>query len=127
MRSCLRPLENWINEDLIRTYTQIHCEGWAHCAEVWHGEELVGGAYGIALGSCFCGESMFHRETNASKVALWALVEKCRELGFTVFDAQIMNPHLKSLGAYEVSHEEYMELLQDALKRKTVWSAQPLP
>jgi len=62
---------------------------------------------------------MFHRETDASKVALWALVEKCRELGFTVFDAQVMNPHLASLGAFEVPEKEYLVMLADALGRKT--------
>jgi len=121
MRSCLRPKENWISEDFIRVYTQIHQEGWGHCCEVWD-DELVGGVYGIVLGSCFCAESMFHRKTDASKIALWALVERCRNLGFTIFDAQIMNPHLKSLGAYNVPHADYMEFLGEALKKKTEWS-----
>ena len=75
MRSCLRPKENWISEDIIRVYTQIHREGWAHCGECWMEGELVGGVYGVALGACFCAESMFHRATDASKVALWAMVE----------------------------------------------------
>lgn len=122
MRGCLRPDENWINEDFIRVYSQTHREGWGHCCECWLGDRLVGGVYGIALGSCFCAESMFHRETDASKVALWALVERCRELGFTIFDAQIMNPHLKSLGAFEIPHAEYERLLNEALKRRTAWS-----
>ncbi|HEY0867328.1 MAG TPA: leucyl/phenylalanyl-tRNA--protein transferase [Fimbriimonas sp.] len=126
MRSCLRPeIEgNWISEDIIRTYTEIHHLGWAHCAECWEGESLVGGAYGIAIGSCFCAESMFHRRTDASKVALWALVRKCRELGFTMFDAQIMTEHLRSLGAFEVSHREYMKRLRTAMDRKTPWSGE---
>jgi leucyl/phenylalanyl-tRNA---protein transferase len=127
MRGCLRPEENWINEEIIRTYTQIHHEGWGHCSECWADGELVGGVYGIVLGSCFCAESMFHRRTDASKVALWALVERCRELGFTMFDAQIMNPHLASLGAVEVSDRQYMRLLSDALKRKTPWSRRAVP
>ena len=122
MRGCLRPKENWISEDFIRAYTQIHHEGWAHCSEAWQEGELVGGVYGIALGSCFCAESMFHRKTDASKIALWRLVEHCRDLGFTIFDAQIMNPHLKSLGAYTVTHAEYMQMLSEAIKCKTVWS-----
>src|SRR5579862_3321932 len=84
--------------------------------------QLVGGLYGIALGSCFCAESMFHRTTNASKIALWAMVEKCRSLGFTIFDAQIMNPHLESLGACPIPHEEYMALLERALRNSTSWS-----
>ncbi|MBC8063685.1 MAG: leucyl/phenylalanyl-tRNA--protein transferase [Chlorobia bacterium] len=122
MRTCLRPDGNWISEEIIRVYTLIHHEGWGHCSECWQDGELVGGVYGIALGSCFCAESMFHRKTNASKVALWALVEKCRESGFTIFDAQIMNPHLKSLGAYEVSHREYIAMLQKALATSANWT-----
>lgn len=122
MRGCLRPDGNWISEDFIRVYTLIHYEGWGHCVECWQGEELVGGLYGIALGSCFCAESMFHRRTDASKVALWAIVKRCRDLGFTIFDAQIMNPHLKSLGAFEIPHSDYMVLLRDALGRQTDWS-----
>ncbi len=122
MRGCLRPDDNWISEEFIRVYTQIHREGWGHCVEAWRDGELVGGAYGIALGSCFCAESMFHRATDASKVALAALVDRCRELGFTVFDAQIMNPHLASLGAYEVSDRAYTRVLREALERTTAWS-----
>ncbi|HTQ08520.1 MAG TPA: leucyl/phenylalanyl-tRNA--protein transferase [Fimbriimonadaceae bacterium] len=132
MRGCLRPDENWISEEFIRVYTQIHHEGWAHSVEVWSTPQypdtpiprplaLVGGLYGLALGSCFCAESMFHRETDASKVALWAMVERCRALGFTIFDAQIMNPHLASLGAYEIPHEEYMAMLEQALRMQTPW------
>jgi leucyl/phenylalanyl-tRNA--protein transferase len=123
MRGCLRPEDNWISEEFIQVYTQVHNEGWAHSAECWSGGELVGGVYGLALGSCFCAESMFHRHPNASKVALWALLEECRRREFTLFDAQIMNPHLESLGAYEVSHREYMRLLGEALEKRTSWSA----
>ena len=122
MRNCLRPNENWISEAFIRTYTQIHLDGWGHSCEVWEEEELTGGIYGIALGSCFCAESMFHRERDASKIALWAMVDRCRELGFTLFDAQILNPHLESLGAYEVSNREFQALLKRALKNSTEWS-----
>lgn len=122
MRSCLRPNDNWISDEFIRVYTEIHHEGWGHCAECWHDRKLVGGVYGIALGGCFCAESMFHRETDASKVALWAMVNKCRETGFTLFDVQIMNPHLKSLGAFEVPHRKYMRLLHDAMTVRTAWN-----
>lgn len=126
VRGCIRPKDNWINEDIVRVYTQANREGWAHCCEVWREGRLVGGLYGLALGACFCAESMFHRETDASKVALWAAVEKCRRLGFEIFDAQIMNPHLRSLGAYEVPHRRYLEMLEQALRRRTPWSA-PAP
>jgi leucyl/phenylalanyl-tRNA--protein transferase len=129
MRSCLRPETegNWISEEIIRVYTEIHFQGWAHSCECWRDDRLVGGVYGLALGSCFCAESMFHRETDASKVALWAMVEKCRLLGFTLFDAQIMNPHLASLGAYEISASEYDRLLKAALKTESKWSATMSP
>ena len=123
MRGCLRPDGNWISEEFIRVYTTIHRQGWGHCVETWRDDELVGGAYGIALGSCFCAESMFHRATDASKVALAALVDRCRDLGFTIFDAQIMNPHLRSLGAYEVPERTYARMLGAALKKTTAWSA----
>jgi leucyl/phenylalanyl-tRNA--protein transferase len=122
IRGCLRPSDNWISEEFIQVYTQVHREGWGHSCECWKGGELVGGVYGVALGACFCAESMFHQHTDASKVALWALVNKCRELKFVIFDAQIMNSHLESLGAFEVSHSEYMKRLQAALKIATPWS-----
>lgn len=122
MRSCFRPEDNWLSEDFVRVYGEAHEQGWAHSYEAWNGPDLVGGVYGLAIGGCFCAESMFHRQTDAGKVALWALVEKCRNLGFTLFDAQIMNPHLASLGAYEVPHEDYLVLLKRAIARSTDWS-----
>src|SRR5690606_25279857 len=122
VRGCFRPEDNWLSEHLVRVYTQTFHEGWGHCAEVWDDANLVGGIYGLALGSCFSAESMFHRRTNASKIALWAMVERCRELGFTMFDAQVMNPHLASLGAYEISHSQYLRRLQRALCHSTPWS-----
>lgn len=123
MQACRRPDGNWINEELIRIYSRIHAEGWGHCCEIWKDGELAGGVYGIALGSCFSAESMFHRQSNASKLALWALIEKCRELGFTLFDAQVMNPHLESLGAYEVPSRDFLEWLHRAMTKRTSWDA----
>jgi leucyl/phenylalanyl-tRNA---protein transferase len=123
VRNCFRePGNNWLNEDFVRAYTQAHREGWAHCAECWKDGQLVGGIYGLAIGGAFFAESMFHRATNASKVALWSLVETCRSKGFVLFDAQIMNPHLESLGAYVVSTREYRKLLVDATEICTNWS-----
>ncbi len=122
VRGCFRPDGNWLTEEFVQAYSQCHNQGWAHCCETWREGRLVGGVYGLAVGSCFSAESMFHRERDASKVALWALVEKCRELGFTVFDAQVMNPHLASLGAYEVSATQYARMVKDALYRPTPWS-----
>jgi leucyl/phenylalanyl-tRNA--protein transferase len=122
MRSCLRPVDNWINEELIDVYTRIHHEGWGHCSECWQDGELVGGVYGIAIGACFCAESMFHRVTDASKVALKSLIDQCRELDFQMFDAQIQNPHLASLGAIEIPHHDYMRRLRALSRVKTAWS-----
>ncbi|HXH60118.1 MAG TPA: leucyl/phenylalanyl-tRNA--protein transferase [Fimbriimonadaceae bacterium] len=122
IRACIRPSDNWLSEDFVRAYSEVHEQGWAHSCEAWLDGELAGGVYGVAVGSCFCAESMFHRATDASKIALHALVEKCGTLDFTVFDVQIMNPHLKSLGAYEVGHQRYLNMLKDALARTTVWS-----
>lgn len=122
IENCRRPEGNWINDDFIRVYTQIHEQGWGHCAECWINEKLVGGVYGIAIRGVFFAESMFHRETDASKVALHALVETCRAKGFVLFDAQIMNPHLRSLGAFEVSDHKYKGMLSNALQVQTTWS-----
>lgn len=121
IRSCRRPDENWINDEIIRAYTDIHREGWGHCAECWIDGELVGGVYGVALGACFSAESMFHRRTDASKIALHAMVEHCRELGFTMFDAQVLNPHLESLGAYEIPIDDYLDRLAVSMEQPTVW------
>lgn len=123
MRGCLRPDGNWINEELIQAFTAVHREGWAHSCEVWQGERLVGGTYGLALGGCFAAESMFHRATDASKIALWAMVEQCRRLGFTIFDAEVMNPHLARLGAFEMPQGEYLKHLAEVSAHETRWSA----
>ena len=122
MQGCFRPGDNWLSEHFVRAYTQCFYEGWAHCAECWQDGTLVGGVYGLALGSCFSAESMFHRRTDASKVALAALIDKCRDSGFTIFDAQIMNSHLASLGAYEIPNSEYLDLLEGALSQPTTWT-----
>jgi len=122
MRSCRRPVDNWIDERMIRVYTEIHRMGWGHSVECYQDGNLVGGLYGISIGACFCAESMFHRVTDASKVALFWAIEKCRELGFELFDAQVMSPHLASLGAIPLSHEEYVARLRLALRSTTAWS-----
>lgn len=125
VRNCRRPKENWINETIVASFAAVHNEGWAHSVEMWQDDQLVGGLYGIALGGCFSAESMFHIRTNASKIALWAAVEHCRELGFTVFDAQVMNPHLARLGAFDVPLDKYLELLHRAIMVRTEWSVGP--
>jgi len=122
MRACLRPDGNWITEDFIRVYGQIHRQGWGHSCEVWIDGQLVGGIYGVGVGAVFSAESMFHRERDMSKIALWAMVEQCRHLGFRVFDAQVQNPHLESLGAYEVPMAEYRAMLLEFGPQANFWS-----
>ncbi|MDH4387790.1 MAG: leucyl/phenylalanyl-tRNA--protein transferase [Fimbriimonas sp.] len=123
MWACRRPDDNWITEDFVRVYGEAHQQGWGHSCEVWLGDELVGGTYGIALGGAFFAESMFHRVTDASKVALFHMIETCRARGFVLFDAQIMNPHLESLGAYTINNQAYMRMMKDALSMRNDWSA----
>jgi leucyl/phenylalanyl-tRNA--protein transferase len=99
------------------SYTLLHQLGWAHSVETWRDGELVGGLYGIAIGGLFAGESMFHRATDASKVALVGLVERLRTGGGALLDVQWTTPHLCSLGAIDVAREEYLERLRDAVAR----------
>ncbi|MES1227837.1 MAG: leucyl/phenylalanyl-tRNA--protein transferase [Armatimonadota bacterium] len=122
--ACRRePGNNWITPEILRVYSLAHREGWAHSCEVWWEGELVGGTYGVAMGTCFSAESMFHRRTDASKVALYHMVRKCRELGYTIFDAEVTNPHLESLGSYTVPIEQFLQALQDGLSKVISWTA----
>ena len=117
MRGCAdRPEGTWISEEFIEVYSAMHRQGKAHSVEVWREERLVGGTYGIALGGAFMGESMFHYETDASKVALEALVRRLRERGFQLLDTQYLTPHLVRFGAVEIPHREYHDRLKRALR-----------
>ena len=109
-----RP-STWINTQIETAVTQLHNVGNAHSIETWLDGELVGGLYGIRLGSAFFGESMFSRATDASKVALAHLVARMRTGGFTLLDCQFITPHLATLGAVEVARNHYMTLLSSAL------------
>lgn len=117
MRGCMqsRSEGTWISEDLVRSYTRLHREGFAHSVEAWHQGELAGGLYGVALGGAFFGESMFHRRSNASKVALVALVERLRNRGFALLDAQARTEHLKQFGCIEIPAAHYLRRLRSAL------------
>jgi leucyl/phenylalanyl-tRNA--protein transferase len=127
MRGCRRaPGDNWITDEIIRCFVAVHEEGWAHSCEVWEGDVLIGGLYGLALGTCFCAESMFHRHANASKVALVRMQQKCAELGFEMFDAQLMNPHLERMGAVPMAQTDYRRRLDAALERSTPWTGRRL-
>ena len=104
----------WITREMQEAYIRLHQLGHAHCMESWRSGELVGGIYGVRVGRCFCGESMFHRETDASKVALAALATRLRAEGVGLIDCQVASEHLKSLGAREISRRRFLELLKAA-------------
>lgn len=122
MRMCglTRPEGTWIIPELVAGYNELHRLGWAHSVEVWaegrDGRELVGGIYGVTVGGVFAGESMFHTRTDCSKIAFATLVERLREAGYAIFDVQVQNPHLKSLGCVEIPRREYLARLGDALR-----------
>ncbi len=109
-----RP-HGWITDTIVAAYTRLHELGWAHSVEAWSDGRLAGGLYGVAVGGFFAGESMFHRQTDASKVALVHLVDVLVAGGATLLDVQWSTPHLASLGAVEVSRAEYLERLGAAL------------
>lgn len=105
----------WITLEMEKAYIRLHEAGFAHSAEAWSGDKLVGGLYGVALGKAFFGESMFHHEANASKVALYFLVEKLKEWEFKIIDAQVYTNHLESLGGEMIPRGQYLQILEKAL------------
>jgi leucyl/phenylalanyl-tRNA--protein transferase len=115
VRACAEREETWINSGIEDAMIELHAAGFAHSVEVWSGEALVGGLYGVKIGRAFFGESMFSRATDASKVALAWLVARLRAGGFTLLDCQFITPHLASLGAIEVSRADYSALLGAAV------------
>lgn len=117
MHGCMidRPDGTWISRELIAAYARLHREGFAHSVEAWCDGELAGGLYGVSLGGAFFGESMFYRRTDASKVALVALVERLRERGFTLLDAQARTRHLTQFGCIEIPARDYLQRLRAAL------------
>lgn len=118
MRGCAdrRRPHGWIDEDFVTAYTRLHDLGWAHSVEAWDDEGLAGGLYGVGIGGLFAAESKFYRRSGASKAALLALVGLLQEAGGArLLDVQWATPHLLSLGAVEVSREEYHRLLDEAL------------
>ena len=120
MRACASDRDDgtWINDEIFESYVALHERGLAHSVEAWQGGELVGGLYGVHLGGAFFGESMFHRVTDASKVALVALVERMNARGFTLLDTQWTTPHLEQFGAMEIPRDEYLARLTVALSRR---------
>lgn len=121
MLACADREETWINARILDAYCRLHELGFAHSVECRTNGELAGGLYGVSLFSAFFGESMFSRQTNASKVALCALVGHLKEKGFTLLDTQFITPHLATFGAIEIPQPEYMLLLEKALLKKTTF------
>jgi leucyl/phenylalanyl-tRNA--protein transferase len=123
MRACAERKETWITEAFIVAYCDLHRRGFAHSLEVWSPDvkELWGGVYGVSLGGAFFAESMFHRRTDMSKVALYALTEHLRARGYELLEVQFLTPHLERLGAIEIPREEYLERLASALRKRTEW------
>ncbi len=119
---CAEQAENrpdtWLNPPILSLYIELHHMGHAHSVEYWQGGRLVGGLYGLAIGSAFFGESMFSREKGASKIALVHLAARLWHGGFTMLDTQWSNRHLEQFGCYEITHEEYMQRLKESLSKK---------
>jgi leucyl/phenylalanyl-tRNA--protein transferase len=112
----------WISDEIKQAYCRLHELGLAHSVEAYRGQELAGGLYGVSLKGAFFGESMFHRQRDASKVALVALVERMRRRGMTLLDIQFMTPHLARFGAIEIPREEYLQRLESALRRDVTFA-----
>lgn len=112
--ACADRPETWINATLHRLYGELHAAGHAHSLEVWQDGRLVGGVFGVTFARVFCGETMFSRQTDASKVALAYLVDRLNQAGFLLFDTQFLTPHLASLGAIEVPQGDYLRRLRRA-------------
>ncbi len=116
IRACAWRPETWINEEIIRAFTALHERGKAHSVEAYKDDQLIGGLYGVTLGGAFMGESMFAWMRDASKVCFVHLVDRLRKRGYVLLDCQIQNDHLASLGAVEITEEEYLRRLEEALK-----------
>ena len=127
IEACARREDTWINREIIESYTRLHELGYAHSVEAWASDksasrtnssrgELAGGLYGVAIGGAFFGESMFHRVTDASKIALVALVEHLRARKFALLDTQWLTPHLQQFGGIEISRSHYLRLLSRAVE-----------
>jgi leucyl/phenylalanyl-tRNA--protein transferase len=109
-----RQEDTWITDEMQAAYQELHHKGYAHSIEVWQGNELVGGLYGVAINGCFSGESMFYKSSNASKIALVSLASLLKNQNITFIDCQIINPFLQDMGCIELNRDEYISLQQQA-------------
>lgn len=120
-----RP-DTWINDEIVRLFVELHHLGMAHSVETWHDDQLVGGLYGLSLGAAFFGESMFSRETDASKVALVDLVARLKRAGYLLLDTQFVTEHLSRFGATEIPRHQYLKLLTAAVDAPAVFPRGPV-
>jgi leucyl/phenylalanyl-tRNA--protein transferase len=123
MRACAADREDgtWISEEIIESFVELHRLGMAHSIEAWREGKLAGGLYGVHLGGAFFGESMFHHETDASKVALMALVARMRDRGLSLLDIQWVTPHLAQFGAVEIPRQDYLTRLSEVIDEPRVF------
>jgi leucyl/phenylalanyl-tRNA--protein transferase len=122
MQECAAPARGrrstWISPEFIEAYTELHEHGHAHSLECWQGGELAGGVYGVAVRGLFAGESMFHRASNASKVALFYLIEHLKQQGFVLFDIQMLTSATEQLGGVTIPRDEYLRRLAEAVRKR---------
>jgi len=121
MEGCAEPApgrrSTWITREFLEAYEQLHLQGHAHSVECWQGKQLAGGIYGVAVGAFFAGESMFHRVSDSSKVALFHLIERLRRQGFELFDVQMLTPITSQLGGVNIPRTTYLERLARAVAK----------
>lgn len=120
IEQCANRNTTWISSDIISVYTDLHHRGYAHSIEVWKNDEIVGGLYGVAIGSAFFGESMFSHQSNASKHAYVYLYNHLLSRGFSLLDSQYINDHTQSLGAITISRVEYLDMLTKAIHKNDI-------
>lgn len=121
IKACAHRADTWITEPIIDTYIQLHIQGYAHSVETYVDETLVGGLYGVSIGSAFFGESMFSSLNDASKVAFYGLVQQLRLKNYTLLDSQYLNDFTEQLGAGEIKRSEYLSLLSKALIKECIF------
>ncbi len=121
MEGCAAPARGrrstWITDEFLEAYTRLHLDGHAHSLECWQGDQLAGGIYGVAIGGFFAGESMFHQTTDASKIALFHLVEHLKRRGFVLFDIQMLTPITTQLGGTTIPRAQYLQRLASAIEK----------
>ncbi len=127
VQGCAERQETWINATIAELYAALFKRSYAHSQEIWADGVLIGGVYGVAIGAAFFGESMFSRQRDASKIALAYLVDRLKLTGFQLFDTQFGTPHLQTLGGCEISRQEYLGRLENAVEQSADITVLPVP